>query len=127
MINLSGVHLELNVERQMTSTVDRLFFNVGKHKSEAHFKMLTSFESQILVSLPEKFWADYVMVVLLPKKKPPPGPHPPNPKSCFPGNSLQAWLPRGGFSETWPTNKSHVSSVKRVIKKLLLLGFFFLL
>jgi len=37
-------------------------------------------------------------------KKHPPAP-PPNPKSCFPGNSLQAWLPRADFFETWQQTK----------------------
>jgi hypothetical protein len=66
------------------------------------------------VSLPEKLRADYVMVVLLPKKKKKKKkkkhPLPPaKPKSCFPGNSLQAWLPRGDFfSRRGNKQKSHL-------------------
>jgi hypothetical protein len=80
--------------------------------------------SQILVSLPEKLRADYVMVVLLPPKKNTPCP-PPSPKVAFQETACKPGCRVATFFRDVATNKSHISSVKRVIKKLLLLAFFY--
>jgi hypothetical protein len=77
--------------------------------------------SQIFVSLPEKFWADCVMVVLLPQENTPP--RPPQPQKLLSRKQLASLAAAWRLFRDVATNKSHVSSVKRVIKKLLYLIF----